>query len=47
MPKKPRIRTLMDSKHVKVSKTLYKTARQYFCHIFDHSETKSAQKTLF
>ena len=34
MPKKPRLRTLMDSQHVKGSETLHKSAQQYFCHIF-------------
>ena len=37
MPKKPRVRTLMDSQHVKGfkgSESLLKSARQYFCHIF-------------
>ena len=34
MPKKPRVRILMDSHHVKVSETLLKYAMQYFCHIF-------------
>ena len=34
MPKNPHVRTLMDSQDVKSSKTLLKTARQYFCHIF-------------
>ena len=34
MPKKPHVRTLMDSQHVKVSETLHKSAWQYFCHIF-------------
>ena len=34
MPKKPLIRTLMDSQHVKRSERLLKSARQYFCHIF-------------
>ena len=34
MPEKPCFRTLMDSQHVKVSETLHKSARQYFCHIF-------------
>ena len=34
MFKKPRVRTLMDSQHVEGSKTLLKSARQYFCHIF-------------
>ena len=34
MAKKPRVRTLMGSQHVKGFKTLLKSARQYFCHIF-------------
>ena len=34
MPKKPRIRTLMDTQHLKGSETLQKSARQYFHHIF-------------
>ena len=34
MPKKIRVRNLMDSQHVKVSERLLKSARQYFCHIF-------------
>ena len=34
MPKKPRVRTLMDSQQVKGSETLLKSARQCFCHIF-------------
>ena len=33
MPKKPRVRTLMDSQHVNGSQKLLKSARQYFCHI--------------
>ena len=33
-PKKPRIRILMDSQHVKGSETLLKSARQCFCDIF-------------
>ena len=33
MPKKPRVRTLMDSQHVKGSETLLKSARQCFCEI--------------
>ena len=33
MPKKPRVRTLIDSEHVKRSKTLHKSA-QYICDIF-------------
>ena len=34
MPKKSRLKTLMDSQRVKASETLLKSARQYFCHIF-------------
>ena len=34
MPKKPNVRTLMNSKHVKVSKILHNSALQFFCHIF-------------
>ena len=33
IPKKSRIRTLMDSQHVTESESLHKCARQYFCHI--------------
>ena len=33
MPKKPRVRTLMDSQHVKESERLLKFARQYLCQI--------------
>ena len=47
MPKKPRVRILMDSPHVKVSETLLKSAREYLCHVFDNSERKSARKDLF
>ena len=34
MPKKSRVRTPMDSEHVKGTGTLHKSARQYFCLIF-------------
>ena len=34
MPKKPRVRTPMDSHGVKRSERLLKSARQYICHIF-------------
>ena len=34
MPKKLRVRTLVDGEHVNVSATLLKSARQYFGHIF-------------
>ena len=33
MPKKRRVRTLMDSQHVKGSEKLLKSARQCFCEI--------------
>ena len=31
MPKKARVRTLIDGQHVKWSETLLKSAWQYFC----------------
>ena len=34
MPKKPSVRTFMDSEYVKRSETLYKSWRQHFRHIF-------------
>ena len=34
MHKKPPVRTLIDSQHVKRSERLLKSATQYFCHIF-------------
>ena len=34
MRKKPRVRTLMDSEHVKGTERLLKSARPYFCHLF-------------
>ena len=34
VPKKPRVRTLMKSQHVKVPEILVQHARQYFCLIF-------------
>ena len=34
MPKRPRVRKLMDSQHVKGSETFHKSARQYFSLIF-------------
>ena len=33
MPKKLRVRTLMDSQYVKESERLLKSARQHFCQI--------------
>ena len=34
MPKKARVRTFMERQHVKGSKRLLKSARQYFCDSF-------------
>ena len=34
MPKKPRVRTLIESQHVERSEKLVKSAGQYFCHLF-------------
>ena len=34
MPKKPRVRTLIDSQHVKGSERLLESARQDLCHFF-------------
>ena len=34
MTKNPFVRTLMDSALVKMSETLLKSARQYFCYIY-------------
>ena len=47
MLKKPRVRTLIDSQHVKGSERLLESARQDLCHFFDHSEKKAARKSLF
>ena len=50
MPKKPRVRTLMDSQHVKGfkgSESLLKSARQYFCHIFWSLWKKISSKNSF
>ena len=46
MPKKPPVRTLMNSEHVKVSKTLHKSAPQYFCHIFRSLCTEICSKNF-
>ena len=34
MPRKPRVRKIIDREQVKGSETLHKSARQHFCHIF-------------
>ena len=47
MPKKPRVRTLMDGQHVKESERLLKSVRQFFCHFFLLLRKKSDQKKYF
>ena len=47
MPKKPRVRALMDSQQVKGSETLLKSARRYFCHIFLSFWKKISSKNSF
>ena len=47
MPKKHRVRTLMDSEHVKWSETMPKSSRQYFCHIFGSFRKKIKSKNSF
>ena len=34
MPKKLRVRTLMDSQDIEASEGFLKSSRHYFCHIF-------------
>ena len=40
MPKKPRIRIIIDSEYVKGYETLRRSARQNFCHIFSSLRKK-------
>ena len=40
MPKNPRVRTRIDSQHVKWSETLLKSSWQYFYRIIDNFEKK-------
>ena len=47
MLKKPRVRTLMDSQHVKFPKQCLNPPDSIFVILFDHSERKLAPKTLF
>ena len=47
MPKKPRLRTLMDSQHIKLSERLLKPAGQFFVKFPDQSEGKSAPEIHF
>ena len=44
MPKKPHVRTFMDSQHVKGSETLHKSEKQYFCHSFWSLWKKNSSK---
>ena len=44
MPKKPRVRTLMDSQHVKGSGKLLNSARQNFSHLFSTLWKKISSK---
>ena len=44
MPKEPRVRTLIESQHVKCSETLLKSARQNFCHFFFIIQQKNKLK---
>ena len=47
MNKKPRVRKLIDSQHVKASETLLKSARQYICHFFWSLWKKISPKNSF
>ena len=47
MPKNRRVRTLMDSQHVKGFETLLKSPRQYFSHIFCSFRKKIIPKNPF
>ena len=47
MLKKPRVRTLVDSQHVKVSETMLKSTRQYFRYILWSLWKKISSKNSF
>ena len=47
MPKKPRVRTLMDSQHVNAPKDCLNLQGSIFAIFFGHSERKLARKILF
>ena len=47
MQKKPLVRTLVDSEHVKGSNTLLQSGRQYFSHIFSSLWNKISSNNLF
>ena len=46
MSKKPRVRTLVGSQHVKGSKTMLRSAQHIFVMFFDDFEKKPARKIL-
>ena len=45
MTKNPRVRKLLHGQHLKGSRTLLKSARQYFCHIFRSLWNEISSKT--
>ena len=47
MPKRLRVRTLMESQHVKVSERMLKSSRQYFCQIFWSLRNQISYKKFF
>ena len=47
MPKKPRVRTLMERQHVKVSETLLESSQQELCHIFFSIWKSFSSKKIF
>ena len=47
MPKKPRVRKLMDGQHVEWSERLPKSAPWYLCQFFDHSQERAALRVVF
>ena len=47
MPKKPRVRTLMQVQHFKESETLLKSAGHYFIYVFGSLWKKIIQKNVF
>ena len=46
MPKMPRVRTLMDSQHVKGSKRLLQSARKYFWYTFSSLRKEISSKSF-
>ena len=47
MPKKLRVRTLMDSQDIKRSETMHESARQYFSDIFWSVWKRISSKNVF